>query len=166
MPRNAQYKAFFAYIYSITTRLVTSKIFLYKMWKIRPSAINFKHNQCDCMELTRACTGTVLPSSHFYMHSSRMHTARLLTVSHSAQEDLPNPPWMQNPLGGRPSPRCIPPGGRPPWRQTPVKGKTDRCKNITLPQTLLAGGKNNSDRFPLEYHYHHHDHSNSQYSFT
>ena len=32
------------------------------------------------------------------MHSSRMQTARLLTISHSIRAGLPNPPWMQTPL--------------------------------------------------------------------
>ena len=43
-----------------------------------------------------------------------------------------------------------PPFGRPPRRQTTLKGDlsvnrmTDMCKNITLPQTSFAGGKNNT----------------------
>ena len=60
------------------------------------------------------------------MHSSRMRTTRLLTVSRSARGSLPNPldadpvPWMQSPL---------------------VDRMTDTCENITLPQTSFAGGK-------------------------
>ena len=52
-----------------------------------------------------------------------MRTARLLIVSHSI-------PWE----GGLPNPN-------PLWMQTPpVNRMTDRCKNITLPQTSFAGG--------------------------
>ena len=55
------------------------------------------------------------------MHSSRMRTGRLLTVS---QHALP---------GG------VPAGGYLP-RYPPVNRITDTCKNITLPQTSFAGG--------------------------
>ena len=59
------------------------------------------------------------------MHSSRMRTARLLTVSRSI-------PWGV-PRGG------IPLGYRPPppflWKE----GMTHACENITLPQTSFAG---------------------------
>ena len=57
------------------------------------------------------------------MHSRRMQTARLLTVSHVFRGewgDLPNPPWRQNPpdadppYGCRPSRRQTPPGCRAP----------------------------------------------------
>ena len=54
------------------------------------------------------------------MHSSKMHTARSLTVSRSIREGLPNQPptldadpllpWMQTPSGCRP-----PSGCRTPW---------------------------------------------------
>ena len=51
-----------------------------------------------------------------------MHTAHLLTVSHSI-------PWMQ-PL---PLPDADP---------SPVDRMIDACENITLPQTSFAGSKN------------------------
>ena len=77
------------------------------------------------------------------MHSSRMRIARLLTVSQHAL------------LGGG----CVPargmylplactrggvylPGGYLPRYSPPVNRMTDRCKNITLPQTSFAGGNN------------------------
>ena len=95
------------------------------------------------------------------MHSSRMHTACLLTVSCSIPSisgggGLPNPPGCRPP----------PPGCRPPspWMQTPlnvdspdrvtcdacweanhpVNRMTHRCKNMTIPQISIAGGNNDS----------------------
>ena len=93
------------------------------------------------------------------MHSSRMRTAHLLTISQHAL------------LGGVPAQGVYLPGGVPaqvctcqggtcpggctcPWG-VPARGgggvlaqvlsivnrMTDRCKNITLPQTSFAGGK-------------------------
>ena len=58
------------------------------------------------------------------MHSSRMRTAHLLTISGG---DLPNPAG------------CLHPGGldRP---LPPVNRMTHRCKNITLPQTSFPDG--------------------------
>ena len=61
-----------------------------------------------------------------------------------------------HPLDADPPPQCRPPLGRPspldadspcrhtplgrhPWTQTPCR-QTDRCKNVTLPQTSFAGG--------------------------
>ena len=58
------------------------------------------------------------------MHSSRMRTARLLTVSQHAL------PWGV-PARGVPAQVLHP----------PVNRMIDRCKNITLPQTSFAGGK-------------------------
>ena len=52
-----------------------------------------------------------------------MHTARI-----SSSEELGNPP------------ACRPPCRQTLWMQTPLW--TDRCKNITLPQTSFVGGKN------------------------
>ena len=67
------------------------------------------------------------------MHSSRVHTTHLLTVSHSA---------------GGGGVRQTPPGCRPPWscdlwcmlgNQPPLVNRiTDRCKNITLSQTSVT----------------------------
>ena len=78
------------------------------------------------------------------MHSSRMRTTCLLTVSHSAQGGL-------HPKGSAQPPGCRPPQMQTPWMQTPpgctppplrVNRMTDRCRNITLPQTSFAGGNN------------------------
>ena len=74
------------------------------------------------------------------MYSSRMHTARLLTVSRSIR-------WGG---GSAQPPGCKPPSDADPPRnagslgmQTPdVNRMIHRCKNITLPQTLFADGKN------------------------
>ena len=70
------------------------------------------------------------------MHSSRMRTARLLTVSRSARggglpTSLEADPLVMWPVmhAGKPTP-------------TPVNRMTHRCKNITLLQTSFAGGKN------------------------
>ena len=103
------------------------------------------------------------------MHSSKMRTARLLTVS---QHTLPEgvPPRVCTYLGGVPARRVYLPGGYlpggvpaqggvylpggvhlprgvcvPAWGCTcpgtpPVNRMTERCKNITLPQTSFAGG--------------------------
>ena len=70
------------------------------------------------------------------MHSSMMHTARLLTASCSAGGGV-----------------CPPTGCRHPWRQTPpwrqtsldadlpwTEGMTHACENITLPQTSFERG--------------------------
>ena len=59
------------------------------------------------------------------MHSSRMRTARLLTIS---EGDLPYPEEGLHRGGGRAD------------RLTPVNRMTHGCKNITLPQTSFAGG--------------------------
>ena len=85
------------------------------------------------------------------MHSRKMRTARLLTVSQHALfagaggvnlwpgEYLPTGVYLPGggggvylPGGGRYLPRYSPP--------PPVNRMTDRCKNITLPQTSFAGG--------------------------
>ena len=52
----------------------------------------------------------------------------------------------QKPLVQKP-PRQRPPGQRPSWTEIPRQrsppcGQTDACENITLPQTLFAGGNN------------------------
>ena len=76
------------------------------------------------------------------MHFSRMHTTRSFTISCSIQEVVVSL-WMQTPLPG-----CTPPGCRssldadPPGGRSPVNRMTHRCKNITLPQTSFAAGKN------------------------
>ena len=62
------------------------------------------------------------------MHSSRMRTARLLTISRSIRKEEGRLPWG-----------CIQAcngADTPP----PVNRITDRCKNITLPQTSFADG--------------------------
>ena len=72
------------------------------------------------------------------MHSNRMRTARLLTVT---QHALPGVLAAGVPAGG-----CTCQGGVParmgtfPGNPPPVNRMTDRCKNITLPQTSFAGG--------------------------
>ena len=112
------------------------------------------------------------------MHSSRMHTARLLTVFHSmfCTGGLYLVPGGCVPgLGGTRSRGAVPglggvpgPGGYLVWGPVgggtwsgvqgdvpgpggwwcqvlpPVNRMTNRCKNITLPQTSFAGGKNSS----------------------
>ena len=85
------------------------------------------------------------------MHSNRMRTALLLTVSHSIPcilggGGLPKCPWMQTPRC-RPSLKQTPPEvytleADPlvmwpvihAWKPPPVYRMTHRCKNITLPQ--------------------------------
>ena len=62
------------------------------------------------------------------MHSSRMRTAHLLTIS------------LMYPGGG-----CLPRGSVCPiacWDTPPVNRMTDRCKNISLPQTSFASCNN------------------------
>ena len=95
------------------------------------------------------------------MHSSKMRIARLLTVSRSIQGGGCLP-WGSLPRGRVCPVGCLPrgcllmggvcPGGclSRGWclsrgcllRYTPapVNRMTDRCKNITLPQTSFAGG--------------------------
>ena len=103
------------------------------------------------------------------LHSSRMHTARLLIVSPSMHcaGVVPAPGGCLLPggvcsrgggvlgpggsaQGGLVPAGCLLPGGG--WvaphhapRQTPPANKmADRCKNITLPQTLFVGGNYNT----------------------
>ena len=81
-------------------------------------------------------------------HSSRMRTARLLTVSHSIQGGEGSAQGGGVCLGGcLPRRGCLPGGcvsqhamGQTP--PPPVDRMTDRCKNTTLPQTSFECGKN------------------------
>ena len=64
------------------------------------------------------------------IHSSRMRTARSLTVSRSIQSEgvsAQAPPPMQTPPG------CRPPAADPLW----TEGMTHACEIITFPQLLL-----------------------------
>ena len=83
------------------------------------------------------------------MHSSRMRTTRSSSCPGGSP---PGTSREQTPPGADPPPpqsrpptarhAGIPPAmhaGMPP---PPVNRMTDRCKNITLPQTSFAGGKN------------------------
>ena len=88
------------------------------------------------------------------LHSSRMRTARALTVSPS----LLCAGGVYLVLGGGMSApglgRCllqegvylvtggVPGPGGCTWSGTPPCGQTHACKHITLPQTSFAGGKN------------------------
>ena len=99
------------------------------------------------------------------MHSSRMRTARSLIVSPYLVVSHTCPPGsnhMHAPPGATThappgatthapwSNHAHPPGSNhacPPGATThdpPVNRMTNRCKNITLPQTSFAGGKNQS----------------------
>ena len=60
------------------------------------------------------------------MHFSRMRTAPLLTVSRSGGGCLSNPCDARWEANTRPPPQ--------------TEGMTHACENITLPQTLFAGG--------------------------
>ena len=96
------------------------------------------------------------------MHSSRMRTARSLTVSYhilctppSATMHAPPQPCMPPnhacPPATTYAPQqpCTPPSNHTPHNHAcplatmhtpPVNRMRDRCKNITLPQTSFAGG--------------------------
>ena len=102
------------------------------------------------------------------LHSSRMHTTRLLTVSPSMHCAGVCSQGRLHPVGLLPRDpvlrgRSVPGGwyssmhwGRPP----PVNRMTDNCKNITLPQTSVAGGNKLTDMIQkkmLEYQLHHID---------
>ena len=64
-------------------------------------------------------------------HSTRMHSSRMRTARSSSR---PGGVSTRHPPGSRPHPeQACPP---------PVNRMTDRCKNITLPQTSFAGGNN------------------------
>ena len=77
------------------------------------------------------------------MHSSRMHTARLLTLSRSIPcvrvGGLPTPdadlPYADLPIPLKADPL-------PAKAESPVDRQTFMSKNITFPQTSFAGGKN------------------------
>ena len=81
------------------------------------------------------------------MHFSRMPTVGLLTVSNSIPGEGPasrgvglHPGGSASEVGSKSRGRgvCICGGlGKSPF---PVNRMTDRCKNITLPQTSFAGG--------------------------
>ena len=86
------------------------------------------------------------------MHSSMMHTGRGGSGTSQPQEQTPPeqtsqdqvPPETRHPPQDQVPPQDqAPPGTRhPPEADPPVDRMTDRCKNITLPQTSFAGGKN------------------------
>ena len=87
------------------------------------------------------------------MHSSRMRTARLLTVFQHALlggctcRGMYLPRGVYLPRGGVPARGYllggVPTGGVPAQvLPPPVNRITDTCKNITMPQTSFAGGKN------------------------
>ena len=92
------------------------------------------------------------------MHSSRMRTARLLTITHSIWDERGVCPWGSawgclpgggggSAEGGQPRGVCIPACN---GADTPhVNRITDRYKNITLPLTSFAGGNKCSN---LKYH--------------
>ena len=119
--------------------------------------------------LSAHCDRTWTVTYHYYvhktilntrMHSSRMRTACLLTISRSIPRGRSARPWMQTPLPCRPlldakSPMQTPPPGCRPlptmqttlWMQNtpypqmqtlPPWEQTDKCKNITLPQTSFT----------------------------
>ena len=82
------------------------------------------------------------------MHSSRMRAARSSSrpggvFTRHLQDQAP---WEQTPQTRHPTGTRHPPGpGTPrpgPGTLPPVNRVTNRCKNITLPQTSFAGGKN------------------------
>ena len=66
------------------------------------------------------------------------------------------PPWIRPSQDQAPPGEDTPPGPDPPrTRHPPVNRMTNRCKNITLPQTSFAGGKNTPsvvtlDQYPIE----------------
>ena len=73
------------------------------------------------------------------MHSSWMRIAHLLTVSqHALLGGVPARGWEGVYLLGC---VCTCSGYLPRYPPPPVNRMTDRCKNITLPQTSFAGGK-------------------------
>ena len=87
------------------------------------------------------------------MHSSRMHTAHAWTIGWGVYLPGGVPARECTCLGvylpGGYLPRgCTCPGGVPasgvylPRYSPPEDRMTDRCKNITLPQTSFSGGKN------------------------
>ena len=127
---------------------------------MKPNETGYTRSVCDADTNRRTATSVINYLTR--MHSSRVRTARLLTISRSIPRGgLPNPPWMQTPPPG-----CIAPTGRPPWMHTPQScdvwcmlgsqppptceqiflGRrgtlTHRHKNITLPQTFVCGGNN------------------------
>ena len=75
------------------------------------------------------------------MHSSRTRTAHLLTVSRKGGVHILTSQGGEGASaswGGG----CIWGVGVGGWADTPPMNRmTDRCKNITLPQTPFAGGK-------------------------
>ena len=78
-----------------------------------------------------------------------MHTAHLLTVSHSIQwgrvcPTPPPPPTEADPppLGHVTCDACW--EANHPW----TEGMAHACENITLPQTLFAGGSNQIEYLP------------------
>ena len=89
---------------------------------------------------------TKIDSQITSMHSSRMRTARLLTVSRIIRVGGGCLPTEGGGSARGVSARrvCIPAciGADIPTLPSPVDRMTDRCKNITLPKTSFAGGKN------------------------
>ena len=74
-----------------------------------------------------------------------MQTSCRQTITLDADSPGCRPPWMQTPLNGNPT-GCRSPGHvtcNAYWEANhPVNRITHRCKNMTLSQSLFAGGKN------------------------
>ena len=123
------------------TRTCTTKLLLncHSIQRSHPLLLSTRYKWRESILST--LTSRTAPATKTRMHSSRMRTARLLTVSHSAQRGvypggfLPRGVYPDNPLP-RLHQRQTPPKtrGRHPL---PVNRITDRYKNITYPQLSL-----------------------------
>ena len=118
---------------------------------INPSTIRVSHkrNNTGNMHIQHTLNNENLTR----MPSSRMRTARLLTICCRGWGGSIPAPWMQTSLWMQTSPGC-----RLPWMQTPpghvscdacweaipipTEGMTLACENITLLQTSFTGGNN------------------------
>ena len=83
------------------------------------------------------------------MYCIRMCTARMLTVSQHALLGGVPAQWGCTCQGSVPAQGGVPTQGIPTQVLPPLNGMTDRCKDITLPQTSFAGGKNPNPPGPL-----------------
>ena len=96
--------------------------------------VDLNDQRCHYLSKTE-CAEVILTR----LHSSRMLTARALTVSPSmlCTGGWGAWSWRVPGLGGAWSGTGIPACNE---ADPPVNRMTDRCKNITLPQTSFAGG--------------------------
>ena len=126
------------------------------LWSLQGRALGRAHQVPKTLESSDG------KSEHFYRNSyhyacmwqnakgTRMHSSGMRTARSSGRPGglHQTPPWSRPPGAGTHPPEQAPPkdqtpqSSHPPGSRhpPPMNRMTDRCKNITLPQTSFAGG--------------------------